>query len=333
MEDAGGAHTVYEVERLIKEGGGIREYAKRLERDARRAPYDPASYCRAALMQAEAGRHGRAVRLLREVLRSDPDNAPALAIMGTAYTYAGRPARAARLCSRAIRLDPSLSFAYCMRGKAMARLGRPRAALRMFRAAVRLDPGDYDSYESMGLALAVEGRHMRAAACFRRAAAIEPRAVFSMMLAGHCLGRSGRHEDAVAEFDRAIEAAPGVSFVHYLRGVSLSALDRHAEAAASHEAAAEADPGNPLMWAAKAFSCARAGMVERGRDSLEKAAALRRAGSRPRLDDLDPLFGNIAAGPPRDVLAMLGGTASAVDVDMAIEEAREAVAAAEADAG
>ena len=166
MEDAGDALTANGLERLVGESGGIREYAKRLEMDARRAPYDPASYCRAALMQAEAGRHGRAVRLLREVLRSDPDNAPALAIMGTAYTYAGRPARAARLCSRAIRLDPSLSFAYYMRGKAMAKLGRPRAALRMFRAAVRLDPDDYDSHESMGLALAMEGRHMRAAACY-----------------------------------------------------------------------------------------------------------------------------------------------------------------------
>ena len=74
-------------------------------------------------------------------------------------------------------------------------------------------------------------------------------------------------------------------------------------------------------------------MAEQGRDSLEKARALRKAGSRPRLDDLEPLFGDVAASPPREALAMLGGTASAVDVDMAIAEAGEAVAAAETDAG
>ena len=319
-----------DIRKAIEESGGVDNYARRLEGEAARGAGDPRMYCAAAMMRVAAGRPGRAVQLTRKALRIDPDMAVAHTIMGRAYLCAGKPARAIRWCRRATRLDPSLCDAHEVQGYAMILTGRPTEALRRFRAAVRLDPDSAEAHEGMGHMLFMTGRYKRAAACYKRVAELEPGSVYAAMSAANCLATAGLHEEAVAELDKAIALAPRMSFAHYMRGESLSKTGRHGEAAAAYGAATDADPGNTFLWAAKAISCSRAGMVARGRDSLEKAKSLRKAGSQPRIDDLEPMFDGAIGGISKDMIDILRAVVDDdEEVDRAIADADRAVAAAE----
>ena len=120
-----------------------------------------------------------------------------------------------------------------------------------------------------------------------------------------------------------------MAFAHHLRAESLSKMGRHAEAVASHGAAVDADPGNPALWAAKAVSYCRAGMAAEGRKCLEKARALRKSGSRPRPEDLAPLFADLPGGMSGSAAGRFAATVSDESIDMSIAEAARAVAAAE----
>lgn len=174
------------------------------------------AYNNLGILDAKAGRLGRAIAEGETAVRLDPGRAESRNNLGLSLEKAGRlPAAIAQL-REALRLDPSLPGAYVNLGRALFDQGRYEEAIAQFGEALRLDPG------------AAEARG-------------DLRAAHNNL--GNALARAGRLEEAVAQFRLAVAADPSNPGVRLNLARALHALGRDAEAEAEWQAAMRLEGG------------------------------------------------------------------------------------------
>ncbi len=141
-----------------------------------------------ALVLEEAGRFKSAARIIRRLIRDDPDDAQSLNLLG--YGLAERSiglAEAVRLLERARRLDPLSPFILDSLGWARHQQGHHRQAVMLLRQATRADGRLTEPWIHLGDALVALGRIGEALTAYRRGLsrrpAVHQRAVISGKIA------------------------------------------------------------------------------------------------------------------------------------------------------
>lgn len=137
----------------------------------------------------QEGRYEEALTLLRDVIRSDPDNAYAYHFVGASLFELGQLEPARDAYRAALRVSPDYLGARVALSHVSRRLADPRGAVREAEEALRRFPRDPDATHALALAQAALGRRPEARENLQRfldsgpelEAAQEVRAILEML--------------------------------------------------------------------------------------------------------------------------------------------------------
>lgn len=118
--------------------------------------------------------HRQAESLLREILFKDPDNIPALDLLGFVLYFLNRTEEAEEICQKTLRLSPAHAYALKGLGLCLARRGMTDQAVATIEQAIARKPDWFDPYWDLAVTLVDAGRHAEAVAVVRRARAALP---------------------------------------------------------------------------------------------------------------------------------------------------------------
>lgn len=197
-----------------------------------RQPGDTGLRRLAATMHAMTGNFQRAIDLLQDLHRDQPDNADVLFNLG--------------MCER--------------------ELGRFDAAARHFEAYTGRYPTHADGWASLAECRLHLGAFEEAAALADRALKLDAALVPAWSVRGQGEQALGRHEQALATFSRALERAPQLPDLRMRRGDSLEQLGRLEEAAAEYRAVLAVEPANEPALKKATLCLLHAG---RGQEAIE----------------------------------------------------------------
>jgi tetratricopeptide (TPR) repeat protein len=196
----------------------LREFYKAIERDPEFAlAYGMATWCysrrqRNGWMTDRARERDEAKRLALRAAELGTDNAIALSVAGSAFSWVGHEVEAgADLIDRALRLNPNLALAWYCSGWIHVWLGCPEVAIEHASRAMRLSPLDplYHAMEAnLALANFLAGRYDEAVSWAERAFRKEPNYHGTIRILATSYALAGRLDEARATMSYMRECNP-----------------------------------------------------------------------------------------------------------------------------
>ncbi len=183
-----------------------------------------------AIRQHRAGRVQEAARLLRRVLKSDPDDPRALHALATLENERGDAGAAARHLKRLVAKEPANAAACHDLARVLGRMGRLDEALAHMRTAAGLEPGSFEIHNNLG-ALEEQSENLEGAIrCFRRAAELAPANAVPLVNLGEALLGAGDPGQAVQHLRVAATLDPDQGEAWRQLGAALVAIGQAAQA-------------------------------------------------------------------------------------------------------
>lgn len=218
-------------------------------RAARRqtSPQRPATAAAGRLAAARAhfdrGRRDEAERLCRAILRTHPDDAGALHLLGLVEDGRGHVERAVALLTEAAGARPGDPAIRCDLGNVLKACGRLHEALSHHADVAKMLPGSALALSNLGATYQDLGLFDAAIDCLAQAAFIahdDPEVQYNY---GTALLAAGRFEDAAVSFARTLVRLPAHARAHANMGIALKEIGRPRDAAAHLGEALRLDPG------------------------------------------------------------------------------------------
>jgi Tfp pilus assembly protein PilF len=172
----------------------------------------------------------RADRILRKLLKADPDNAEALHLSGVARHREGKAKQARDLVEHAIRVQSDVAMYHVTLGGIFDGMDETAKAAASYECAVLLDPMDAETYFALANAWRRLGHLEAAIDCYERTLDIVPNDAPTLYNLGNVLKTAGRLEEAVDAYRLALASQPGFVTVYKNLGTALKELGRTAEA-------------------------------------------------------------------------------------------------------
>lgn len=226
---------------------------------------------RSALAAMHRGRMAEAERVLRRVLRREPEHAEALHCLGIALHAQGQSAQALGFLERSLRISPASSQAENNRATVLNALKRPEEALGALARALALKPDDAELHYNRGNTLMILLRDTQALEAFRAALALRPDFRQALQNMGIVLTRLGRPAEALETYERLLRLYPAeapadtvLSEARVNRAWALDRLNRRDEALAACDVAIAGDAAHALAHFNAAPICLATGDYARG---------------------------------------------------------------------
>ena len=183
-----------------------------------------------ATQHHQAGALQQAEPLYHQVLQSDPDNAPALHLLGVIAHQKGDDRLAADLINKAIANNSQVSQFYNNLGVVLKALGKLEEAVHAYEKALQLKPDYADACYNMGNSLGLLGRYADALERYNQALPLKPDDPYIYYNIGVAMQYLGRHAEAVENFSRAIQLNHNDTAVYCAMAVSQQILGLHTDA-------------------------------------------------------------------------------------------------------
>ena len=211
------------------------------------------------VLARQAGRNDTAVDLIQRAIAQNGRNASYHANLGTALEASDKREEAMAAYRRAIRIKPDYPEAYFKLGLALKSSDKPNDAVEAFRRAIQFKPDYAEAYNELGSLLRAGRKADMAIEAFRRAIKIKPDYADAHYNLGLALQRSGRLDEAIQALQRAVELKPDVDSAMF--NLTMALLDRNdpAKMVEVCDACLKADPGNRRMLSSKAVALNEAG--------------------------------------------------------------------------
>ncbi len=194
-----------------------------------------------------AGQVAESERLMREVLKQDPDAPDALHISGLAAARAGRLDKAEHLLRRCVAVAPAYADAHNNLGNVLMARGDLHAARDSYAEAARIAPTYPLPPYNLGNVLRALGRLDEAEAAYRRAIALAPSYVDARVNLGNLLLEVGAEDEAHAIASDILAQHPDRPEIRLNLGNIDRRRGRLAQARAHYEALLRARPGHPRV--------------------------------------------------------------------------------------
>jgi len=225
----------------------------------------------------------RAVELLEEAVRVDPDYAVALAAIADCRIYQTirgylRPADGERLalqaCERALAIDPNLVSARAAFGWLEGVMRRDtEAGLTALDEALALDRDYARGHSYRAWVLRGAGRLDEAVEATRTAVKLDPHSILNKHALGWSLFCAGSWQEAL-EVERAVrQDQPHVDLGHAYVAIMAAWLGLYDEAIAAGRQTARITAKNPAFMTALSYALAKAGEADEARSIADSAAS------------------------------------------------------------
>ncbi len=227
-----------------------------------------------ALVHHQAGRLQQAEAIYRRILRTRPDDADALHLLGVISHQVGDHARAIALIQRAIARRSNEPAFHSNLGEALRASGQLEAAVGAFRKALAINREFADAHGNLGAALIALGRRVEAIESLKQAVSINPDFLEAHMNLGNALKDQRQLEEAAACFARAIELNPAMVEAHVNLGNVLKRSGNTAAAQAHYEQAIRLRPELGEAHMNLAMLLAEQERFDEAKDALERVFQL-----------------------------------------------------------
>ena len=155
---------------------------------------------------------------------------------------------AADFLERVIRAEPANYPAWAMLAACRTALGDDLRAERAYTAAMSLNPDGERLLIERGLSRGRLSRHAEAIADFERAASLNPDSADDKFCVGWCHERLGRPAEAVTTYTAALKLAPNESRILWRRHITWAKIGKPDEAAADKKAFLAVEPKSARDW-------------------------------------------------------------------------------------
>jgi tetratricopeptide (TPR) repeat protein len=175
-----------------------------------RAADDPVQKLARADELLNKGKARAAAALLRELIRSNPDNAQAHMELGAALaTLVDNDNYDAAIVEEqhALKLDPKSYGARKILGHIYANLKKSQEAITMLKEACEIKPESYGAQRDLGTAYLAAGKIDEAINAFKKATELNPKKAEAHLKLSILLSRKGNFPDAIAEASEAVQLA------------------------------------------------------------------------------------------------------------------------------
>lgn len=197
-----------------------------------------------AVSLTNTGQYDDAVKIYRELVERNPENARYHYGLGIALHELERYEEALEEKQVALELEPD-NAQYCNSiGVSLHELKRYREALKEKKRALEMDPDNAKYYDSLGVTLYELGHFKEALEKMKRALEIDPNDVSHYYNLGAMLHRLGRYEEALKETQKALEIEPNNAKGHNGMGIILHAMGCYEKALEEKQTAVKLEPYN-----------------------------------------------------------------------------------------
>jgi tetratricopeptide (TPR) repeat protein len=227
-----------------------------------------------AYSHLEAGQHDQAASVAQRVLRTEPKQADALALLGFVAVATGDDAAAVDHFAKAISASPRRWDLYYNAGVALERLAHYDEALLRLRKAVELNPQSGQAHAHLASVLHAQGDVDNAIATYRRALAIDENLCAAWYGLAHAQLSRREYVDAIAGFTRAVELDERLAIAWFGLGCAQIAQSEYAAAAESFSRLVALEPDNAEARQNLGQALFNLGQVDPGIAHFREAARL-----------------------------------------------------------
>lgn len=226
----------------------------------------------------QEGSKDRAIAILREVLREEPDNGDAHLLLGSALALLPERSEALQELQRTVELRPSSALALFTLGTAQARFGESEAAKRTFERTLQLDPRFAEAHVSLAMILAQQHELTSAREHLTQAIRIygnAPSAAHAHYLLAKVLTEQNEPEKALEELNTAISLRPNYAEAFLAQGFIRKRKSNNAEAITAFKKAVALSPEDFDAQYELGTAYLRAGNASQAVVHLRRAAKLK----------------------------------------------------------
>jgi len=208
------------------------------------------SSLQAALHYHQNGQLPQAESAYRQLLNTQPRNAPALHLLGVLCYQTSRPEEAVSLIEKALQIEPRNSDYLSNYGLALRANGKLSEAINAYQKASQLSPKDMDIQLNLGNAYHEADRFEEAAGCYRRVfrfnqdMEVRDALCAALQALGNQCHLAGRYAQAEACYEEAVQYHAGDAISYYNLGNAQRELGKPAEAATNYRLALKLVPND-----------------------------------------------------------------------------------------
>lgn len=195
-----------------------------------------------AMVLHQQGRLDQAKAAYEDLLKTDPDHAEGLNLLGVLSYQTKDMDRAVALMSQARALAPEHAGIQTNLGNVFKALKQFDAAVDCYQKAIALKPSDSTAHNNLGAVLNELKRHDAALQSFDRALALNANDAAIHYNRANALFGLAQDQAAVGSYDKAIALNPGHAECHFNRGIALARLKQFEEAKKSYDQANTLNP-------------------------------------------------------------------------------------------
>ena len=168
-----------------------------------------------AMKRQADGKHDEARKLVRSVLRENPDDINALNLMGRICLSQEAFNDAEAFLRKAVGLAPDFAAAWAVLSMSLKKQSKHDEAVEALEKALSLEPRNADWHSTLGSLLMVWGKEERALVSLDRALAINPHHAGALLSKGHVLKTVGDQDDAIRAYRAAAKARPDLGEIYW----------------------------------------------------------------------------------------------------------------------
>jgi tetratricopeptide (TPR) repeat protein len=222
----------------------------------------------------------RAVGLLRETIRLNPENMQAHNNLGLALKAQGKFEEAIAVYRIAAKLRPDYALPHRNCGLALFAQGKIEAAITEYREAIRLEPDEPITRVDLAIALGSLRKDEEAISHYREAIRLQPDYLEARNNLGLLLFKQEKLDEAIASYREAIRVQPTYALAHRNLGVALKRQEKLEQAIVELREAIRLQP-------TESVSHYILGQALKGQGKLDDAIAEFREAIRLKPDDPD----------------------------------------------
>ncbi len=184
----------------------VQNYLEILKLDPQLAP----AYNNVGLLYFQQNEYIRAIQSFEQGLRVDPKMTTALVPLGTAYFQIGQFEKSREVLDRAVTLNPADETAQLYRARSLFALGQREAGSQALQQLLQTSPNNVDALYTLGqmyMKLAQE--------TLKRLETQAPNSYLTNLVSGQALEHMENYDGALLQYKKALEKEPGFKGAHY----------------------------------------------------------------------------------------------------------------------
>ena len=197
-----------------------------------------------AMMLHQQGRLEQSEYIIKEILKTQPQNINALQLLAVIASQQKKLIEASNLLGQVLKINPDHAGALNSLGVILVEMNFSEQAMDSFERALMVNPVFVDALNNRGKVLCQLGYTQQALDSYERAIIIKPDFIDVLNNRGNALLKLCRFEQALDSFDQALDLNPNFEEALNNRGNALLKLRRYGQALASYNAALEINSGS-----------------------------------------------------------------------------------------